>query len=138
MCLCPTGNVPYFASVWMDWYRSNASAPHAIDKIDGDRVLLNGGVYYRPKTDGSRNDLFERFFVTFSPMFEETLATIANPPAPRGVEAATRLWQESWGPSDYQKRTRAVAETARLRHRNADPMQSRNRLARWWREFHVP
>jgi hypothetical protein len=87
----------------MDWYRSNASVPHAIDRIDGNTVHLNGGVRYHSKTDGVRNDLYERFFLTFSPVFEETLATIANPPAKRGREAATRLWQESWGPQDYDR-----------------------------------
>lgn len=101
--LMSKGKVSCFASVWMDWYRSNASAPYAVDKIEGDKVTLNGGVRYLPKTDGRRNDLYERFFVTFSPTFEETLATIANPPAQRGQEAATRLWQESWGPADYKK-----------------------------------
>ncbi len=100
--LMSKGKPPYFASVWMDWYRSNASEPFAIDKIDGGKVQLNGGVRYLPCTDGRRNDLFERFFVTFSPIFEEILATIANPPAKRGREAATRLWQESWGPENYQ------------------------------------
>ena len=101
--LMSKGNVPYFASVWMDWYRSNASAPYCVDKIEADRVQLNGGVRYIPKTDGRRNDLYERFFVTFSPIFEETLPTIANPPAKRGREAATRLWQESWGPASYDR-----------------------------------
>jgi len=101
--LMSKGKVPYFASVWMDWYRSNASTPYSVDKIDGDKVQLNGGVRYLPKTDGTRNDLFERFFVTFSPIFEETLPTIANPPAPRGRAAATRLWQESWGPANYER-----------------------------------
>jgi hypothetical protein len=101
--LMSRGVVPYFASVWMDWYRSNASAPYCVDRIEGDKVQLNGGVRYLPKTDGRRNDLYERFFITFSPTFEETLATIANPPAKRGQEAATRLWQESWGPADYKK-----------------------------------
>ena len=101
--LMSRGKVPYFASVWMDWYRSNASAPYSVDKIEGDKVQLNGGVRYLAKTDGKRNDLFERFFVTFSPIFEETLATIANPPAKGGREAATRLWQESWGPNNYQR-----------------------------------
>jgi hypothetical protein len=101
--LVSRGKVPYFASVWMDWYRSNASAPYSVDKIERDKVQLNGGVRYTPKTDGKRNDLFERFFVTFSPAFEETLATIANPPAKGGREAATRLWQESWGPNNYQR-----------------------------------
>lgn len=101
--LMSKGKTPYFASVWMDWYRSNASAPYCVDKIDADEVQLNGGVRYQPKTDGRRNDLYERFFVTFSPTFEETLATIANPPAKRGREAATRLWQESWGPDNYER-----------------------------------
>jgi hypothetical protein len=101
--LMSRGVVPCFASIWMDWYRSNASAPYSEDKIEGDKVQLNGGARYLPKTDGRRNDLYERFFVTFSPVFEETLPTIANPPAQRGREAATRLWQESWGPGDYDK-----------------------------------
>ena len=101
--LMSKGKVSYFASVWMDWYRSNASAPYAVDKIEGDRVQLNGGVRYIPKTDGLRNDLYERFFVTFSPIFEETLPTIPNPPAKRGREAAKRLWQESWGPANYER-----------------------------------
>jgi hypothetical protein len=101
--LMSKGKVPYFASVWMDWYRSNASEPYCLDRIDGRQVHLNGGVRYLPKTDGRRNDLYERFFVTFSPIFEETLATIANPPAKRGREAGTRLWQESWGPENYER-----------------------------------
>lgn len=101
--LMSKGKVPYFASVWLDWYRSNASVPYAVDKIEADKVRLNGGLRYIPKTDGRRNDLYERFFVTFSPIFEETLPTIANPPAKRGREAATRLWQESWGPASYER-----------------------------------
>jgi hypothetical protein len=101
--LMSKGKVPYFASVWMDWYLSNASEPYCVDKIEADKVSLNGGVRYIPKTDGRRNDLYERFFVTFSPIFEETLPTIANPPAKRGREAATRLWQESWGPENYER-----------------------------------
>ncbi len=34
----------FFSSVWMDWYRSNASEPYAVDRIDGASVRLNGGV----------------------------------------------------------------------------------------------
>jgi hypothetical protein len=101
--LMSRGVRPFFASVWMDWYLSNASEPYAIDEIEGDRVRLNGGVRYLPKTDGTRNDLFERFFVTLSPQFEETLATIANPPAKEGKIAGARLWQETWGPQDFEK-----------------------------------
>jgi hypothetical protein len=95
------GEKPFFASVWMDWYRSNASEPYAEDKIEAGGVKLNGGVRYLPRTDGKRNGLFERAFITFSPVFEETLPTIPNPPAVRGKEAGTRLWQETWGPENY-------------------------------------
>ncbi|HUV14816.1 MAG TPA: hypothetical protein VMY18_14320, partial [Acidobacteriota bacterium] len=105
------GAKPFFASVWMDWYLSNASEPYATDEIKEDAVTLNGGVRYLPKTDGERNDLFERFFVTFSPLFEETLADIPNPPAKEGKKAGSRLWQETWGPRNYEdemKRSRRL------------------------------
>ena len=101
--LMSRGEPPYFGSVWMDWYRSNGSKPYAEDEVRGNEVHLNGGVRYLPRTDGVRNDLFERLFVTFSPTFEEVLFEIPNPPAKRGKEAATRLWQETWGPQDYDK-----------------------------------
>ncbi len=100
--LMSRGTTPFFASVWMDWYRSSASEPYAVDKITGDQVRLNGGVRYLPRTDGKRNGMFERAFVTFSPRFEETLPTIPNPPAARGKEAGSRLWQETWGPENYK------------------------------------
>jgi len=122
------GKAPCFASVWMDWYRSNASEPFAIDKIDRSGVQLNGGVRYLPKTDGRRNDLFERAFVTFSPTFEETLATIANPPAWRGREAGTRLWQESWGPQNYQ---REHERSAKLRAYGIEMLTQCNHEITW-------
>ena len=101
--LAMKGTQPAFASIWMDWYRSNASRPFARDEVTPEGIFLNGGVEYKAKTDGLRNDVFERFFFTVSPIFEETLATIPNPPATHGQEAGQRLWQESWGPSNYQK-----------------------------------
>ena len=96
------GSQPCFASIWMDWYRSNASRPFARDEITTDGVFLNGGVDYLARTDGVRNDLYERFFFTVSPTFEETLATIPNPPATHGRQAGRWLWQESWGPRNYE------------------------------------
>ncbi|MFH1739479.1 MAG: hypothetical protein ABIH23_10775 [bacterium] len=96
------GIEPCFASIWMDWYRSNGSKPFARDEITPDGIYLNGGVQYVPRTDGVRNGLYERFFFTVSPVFEETLATIANPPAKEGMLAGQRLWQESWGPGNYE------------------------------------
>ncbi|HIE26552.1 TPA: sigma-70 family RNA polymerase sigma factor [Candidatus Poribacteria bacterium] len=94
---------PLFASVWVDWYRSNGSELYSEEWEKEDSAKINGGVKYLPKTDGTRNDLFERIFLTISPIFEETLPTIANPPSPWGKEAGNYLWQESWGPSDYEK-----------------------------------
>ena len=94
---------PLFASVWADWYRSNGSALYAMDSCRVDAARINGGVKYTAKTDGKRNDLYERVFLTVSPTFEETLPTIANPPTPHGKVAGERLWQESWGPENYAK-----------------------------------
>lgn len=92
-----------FASVWVDWYRSNGSMLWSQEWAQLDSARINGGVRYITKTDGKRNDLYERVLLTISPMFEETLPTIANPPTPHGAIAGERLWQESWGPDDYEK-----------------------------------
>ncbi len=94
---------PRFESVWVDWYRSNGSTLWSQEWAGQDSAKINGGVRYLKRTDGKRNDMYERVFLTVSPTFEETLPTIANPPAPRGKEAGERLWQESWGPGDYAK-----------------------------------
>jgi len=95
--------MPVFASIWVDWYRSNGSELYSEEWEKKDAAKINGGVKYIPKTDAQRNDLFERIFLTISPIFEETLPTIANPPSPWGEEAGNYLWQESWGPSDFEK-----------------------------------
>jgi hypothetical protein len=92
-----------FQSEWIDWYRSNGSELFSEEWVKGDEASINGGVRYIPKTDGKRNDMFERIFLTVSPIFEETLPTIANPPSPWGQVAGEYLWQESWGPADYRK-----------------------------------
>ncbi len=112
----------------MDWYRSNGSQPYAEDRVTAGQVHLNGGVRYLARTDGRRNDLFERFFLTFSPVFEETLPTIANPPAKRGKEAGTRLWQESWGPEDYAKEQE---RSAKLRAYGIDQLTRCNHEITW-------
>ncbi|UCF38720.1 MAG: hypothetical protein JSU96_07755, partial [Acidobacteriota bacterium] len=103
---------PFFASIWMDWYRSNASEPFAIDEIRGEKIHLNGGVRYLEKTDGERNDLYERFFVTLSERFEDTLPNIPNPPAKDGHLAGQRLWQETWGPRNHEEE---MARSRKLR-----------------------
>ena len=94
---------PAFLSAWVDWYRSNGSALWSEERASADSAKINGGVRYIAKTDGRRNDLYERVFLTVSPTFEETLPTIANPPTPHAKVAGERLWQESWGPENYDK-----------------------------------
>jgi len=94
---------PIFTSVWVDWYRSNASSMFSKEWVQPDSAKINGGVTYSPKTDGNRNELYERIFLTVSPTFEEVLPTIANPVGENAHMAKDRLWQESWGPQDFEK-----------------------------------
>jgi len=100
---------PVFTSVWFDWYRSNASEPYflADPKVMSDGAAINGGMRYLAKTDGSRNDLYERIFVTTSPVYEETLPTIANPPSLRQEEGKRVLWTVAGEfetfPKDYER-----------------------------------
>ena len=82
------GLKPVFTSVWFDWYRTNASEPYFVKepKVTSDGAEINGGMRYLAKTNGERNNLYERIFVTASPFYEETLPTIANPPSLRQEE----------------------------------------------------
>jgi hypothetical protein len=87
---------PVFTSVWFDWYRTNASEPYmgAEPKVTADSAEINGGMRYIAKTDGLRNNLYERIFITNSPLYEETLPTIPNPPSLRQEEGKQVLWYE--------------------------------------------
>ena len=101
--LSRAGTNHIFTSIWLDWYRSNGSEPYAAESVTNDTARINGGIRYNLRTDGTRNPLFERIFVTVSPMFEETLPTVPNPVGLHAQNAVDRLWQESWGPEDYEK-----------------------------------
>ena len=85
---------PVFTSVWFDWYRSNASEPYAAKEpaVTADGAEINGGMRYIARTDGVRNNLYERIFLTNSPIYEETLPTIANPPSLRQQEGRQVIW----------------------------------------------
>lgn len=87
-----------FASGHIDWYRSGASyllGKHEVGKTNegGAYGVVNGGSEYRTKTDGTRNDVYERFVLTISPTFEETLPTIANPTSPYKHIAGKGVWR---------------------------------------------
>ena len=93
-----------FTSIWFDWYRSNASEPYftAEPKVSSDCAEINGGMRYLPKTDGLRNNLYERIFITNSPNYEETLPSIPNPPSLRQAEGKQVLWTVT-EPESFQK-----------------------------------
>lgn len=101
--LSRAGTNQVFTSEWLDWYRSNGSEPYAAESAATNTARINGGVRYLPRTDGRRNPLFERLFITVSPRFEEVLPTVPNPVGLHAAQAVPRLWQESWGPDDYEK-----------------------------------
>ncbi len=73
---------PLFYAAHVDWYLSNASEPFSFNSTANDEIISNGGVRYNAKTDGSRNNCAERFFLNVSPDFEETLPQLANPISP--------------------------------------------------------
>lgn len=58
-----------FLSRFIDWYNSGAS------------VLSNASSYYYPATNGLRNKLKEKIFITLSKEFREVLPNIPNPPS---------------------------------------------------------
>ncbi len=101
--LSRSGTNHLFTSIWPDWYRSNGSECFARESAATNSAQINGGVRYQPRTDGKRNPMFERVFLTVSPRFEEVLPTIPNPTGLHAKAAVDRLWQESWGPSDFEK-----------------------------------
>ena len=94
-----------FTSVWFDWYRSNASAPYFVKqpKVTSDGAQINGGLKYIANTEGRRNPMYERLFVTASPMYEETLPTIANPPSLRQEEGKSAVWTVAGDVETFQR-----------------------------------
>ena len=76
------GDTPLFISATVDWTQSSAATPFAATQTDNDAVAANGGVEYVPRTDGKRNDAYERFVWTVSTDFANTLPVVPNPPSP--------------------------------------------------------
>jgi len=120
---------PVFTSIWFDWYRSSASEPYysTTPKVAGDAAEINGGMRYLAKSDGSRNNLYERIFITNSPNYEETLPTIANPPSLRQEEGKQVVWTvtgpESWA-KDHER-------CARLRAYGLDHVMQHSHEVTW-------
>lgn len=95
------GQGPLFLMGNTDWYRTNSSVLWAVNDLGDGSATYNGGVWYTPLTNGVVNDCFERFFVTLSPRFEETLPVIANPASPWKKVTGTHVWR-THGASDRE------------------------------------
>lgn len=93
---------PLFLMGLVDHCRSNASALFFLNDLRANRAVYNGGTRYLPRTDGQRNDCFERLFLTVSPRFEEVLPNVPNPKSPWMHVAGQRVWR-AHGASDRQR-----------------------------------
>jgi len=101
--LAETAGRTVFISHLHDWYRSNASYWSSRFDANKQEAVLQGPVTYLPTTAGSRNPLCERYFLTCSPVYEEVLPNIPNPPSQWAVEAGRYVFQESWGPCFFDR-----------------------------------
>lgn len=71
-----------FALTLLDWYNTGCSRFYtACVSGPGQTARMNGGAFYDPLTDGTRNPLRERQFINVSSRFEEVLPAIPNPPS---------------------------------------------------------
>ena len=76
------GETPLFISATVDWTQSSASKPFPAKQTSDGTIAANGGVEYLSKTDGKRNEAYERFVWTVSTNFAETLPVVPNPVSP--------------------------------------------------------
>ncbi len=100
--VCGPPEQPLFLMGLVDYYRSNASELWAAGEVGSGTATYNGGSRYLPRTDGQRNDCFERLFLTIAPRFEEVLPNVANPKSPWMHVAGERLWR-AHGASNRQR-----------------------------------
>jgi len=84
---------PLFILPIVDHTRSNASELFFGNNVNENVVNFNSGSRYKTKTDGKRNDCFERLFFNVSPIFEEVLPNIPNNPSPYRNVTAERVWR---------------------------------------------
>jgi len=87
---------PLFMSAMFDWTQSAASEPFPATMQFAGGAAANGGVKYLPKTDGKRNDVYERLVWTVSPDFAATLPSIPNPVSPWKHVTGKGVWN-AWG-----------------------------------------
>ena len=76
-----------------DWTQSNASAPtDRDDAIEGEAQLCCG-LMYVPKTDGTRNRVFERYVWTVGEEPADVFPVVPNPDSPWKHVTGTGVWR---------------------------------------------
>lgn len=104
---------PLFLMGLIDHCRSGASQLWFENDIAPSGAAYNGGSEYIPKTDGRRNDCFERLFLTIAPRFEDVLPNIPNPKSPWMHVTGDVVWR-AHGASDRQRDIQTWRDTVRL------------------------
>ncbi len=116
-----------FLFTQFDWYVSDASTLAGAAATGPQWVAYNGAAVYVPKTNGERNPVRERLFLTASPRFEEVLPTIPNPPSPMREVQCDRLWRVKGG-ADHKGE---IAEAQSLRNYGLDKVTIRYHEDSW-------
>jgi len=83
----------------LDWYHTESSGFYTASALEDSAATINGGSYYHPLTDGTRNALGERQFINVSSRFEEVLPSIPNPPSTQGAVTREHLYCHLGGTS---------------------------------------
>ena len=116
-----------FLFAQFDWYHSDASVLVGRGARGPGWAVYNGEAQYLPKTDGGRNLIRERLFLTASPDVQEVLPTIPNPASPFREVQGERLWRVRFG-ADYQGE---LEDAARLRRYGCDRVTVRYHEETW-------
>ena len=110
-----------------DWYYGDGSTLRGANAAGPDWAQHNESCRYVPKTNGERNLLKERLFLTASPDFQEVLPTIPNPASPMKQAMGDRLWRVRSG-ADHAAE---IAEATRYRKYGVEKVAIRYHENTW-------
>jgi len=105
LLMAPAGN---FATLLWDWYKSDASRLWT-DRSD-----------YCKKTDGRRNPMRDRLFITVSPNVAEVLPTVPNPPAEYGEALGRSVFVSFGGQFDDSRLDNILTLAQRMKRYGMD------------------
>lgn len=86
-----------------DWYKSNASDLFGGNEIGQNFAKFNGSAIYNSISDGTRNPLQERLFLTASSEPWEVFPTVDNPASPFKEIQGERVWRIIFGSHSSQQ-----------------------------------